>query len=1686
MKISSRKIFQHKDKAIKSFLSVLLVVGLILNGFVTIFSVSHPASVEAADTTHKRIEAFPASGTFTVPAGVTSAIFEGWGGGGGGDTGAGSGGGGAYKKATVAVSAGQEYVITVGAGGAVGGSNGGDTTVFRDPTTHLRAEGGKGGGANGGTGGTEAGDEGDSGFNGGDGVTASGTRAGGGGAGDEASASLTVPGNFFGGIGANNFSSRFYGSGGASSDAAEIAGFSGFAKVTYDLNVDVGYPVIKSYNWGRTNSDNNHTIRMPSGITVGDLLIIIFSADGPDAGAGSDHTIGVDWTEIDRDSGAQNTGSIFYKIAEGSDAATIATDAIEEAAHITLRIANGGIPTSNSANGSSTNGNPPSHDAGDTAKYLWIAAMSKDSSATETVIPDAPSGYEDFIYLHSGANITAGVDVWMATLHEESADGIEDPGTFASINEQWAAFTIAVPYDDNDAPLVTDFTPDDNATDVAIDANLVITFDEAVDAESGNINLYETVGDVLVEAFDVTTDITGTGTITITANPTSDLSNDTNYYVKIDATAFDDAASNSYAGIADETTWNFTTVAGGDTTAPIFSSVTPAASSSINSVTTSSDVGYTIDEALAATTGIITITQTGGTADGNSPHTCTLTGTALNSGAHTIDLSDTTNGCTVDTSNLVSGSIYTFTFDGEDAAGNPATTVTRNSVTFDNTVPVFSSVLPNSSSSINNVTSSSDIEYSLSESVSSGTVVATRTSGTTDDNSPHTCNLAGTALNSGAHTLNLSDTTNGCGSDVSNLVSGTVYTFAFNATDAAGNTATEVSRTSVTFDTTAPTITSVSSDKVAGSYTVDELIDIDVTFSEVVTSTGDATVTLETGVTDRTCTIAPSGESTKSCNYTVQTGDTSSDLDATISGTIADAAGNAMSNFTPTTGLAANEALVIDTTAPSAPGTPNMTDATDSGASNSDNITSDTTPDFVISCESGATVYLREGSNALGNDTCSSSTVTITSSTLTSGNYSVYARQTDVAGNTSSDSSALSVTTDTDVPVFSSVTPSASSSIDNVTSSSDIAYTLDTAVASGQVVATRTSGTTDANSPHTCTLAGTALNSGAHTLNLSDTTNSCASDVSNLVVDTVYTFTFDATDVAGNTAVQVSRTSVTFIDGTPPVRSAGSPSGALSAGTTGATLSLTTDESATCKYDTVASTAYGDMDNTFTTTGTTSHSESITGLSDGNTYTYYVRCTDGSSNANTDDYTITFSVDSASSSGVSSSGSRRTRFVAPTLSLTPLTPLVLPFIPLPESIDTPVKNVIDFFENIFPRPVVETPAETPPEELIPKETPLVFQGRWQLLPQEEINSFVLAPLPRAITNLAGKFPRLGETFEEVGIDKITDVAKLKTVKFSLPGLTERVAGGTEEELGLPQGVPVGELTSIMKERIPTEIVFAKGGSELIDYNMSLSISEEGQPEQKINTIVGRPIHLVIRPGEGVKSVKGYIVWKGKVDSDTSLELPSDSLLSSIIFAEKVFAQVQERPVRVEEKLVLLEFEYTDPDGDGIYTAEIEAPAVGGEYEIITVLEFNDPELGRKEVRLTTVVDPEGYIYEKYGDKEIRVPGAIASIYWLNPATSKYVLWPAEEYQQENPQTTNLTGSYSFLVPEGSYYLRVEASGYTSYEGKPFQVTEGSGVHNNIELKTKYWWFQILDWKTIILLAIIIMLSYNFFRDKKRG
>lgn len=139
--------------------------------------------------------------------------------------------------------------------------------------------------------------------------------------------------------------------------------------------------------------------------------------------------------------------------------------------------------------------------------------------------------------------------------------------------------------------------------------------------------------------------------------------------------------------------------------------------------------------------------------------------------------------------------------------------------------------------------------------------------------------------------------------------------------------------------------------------------------------------------------------------------------------------------------------------------------------------------------------------------------------------------------------------------------------------------------------------------------------------------------------------TVTGTDAASNEGTD---TITVTLDSTAPSRSNGSPSGTLAAGTTSTAISLTTNETATCKYGTTASVAYASQPNTFFSTNSTSHSTTVSSLSDGNSYTYYVRCQDSLSNANTSDFSISFSVNArpsrsnGSPSGALASGTTQT------------------------------------------------------------------------------------------------------------------------------------------------------------------------------------------------------------------------------------------------------------------------------------------------------------------------------------------------------------------------------------------------------------------------------------------------------------
>ena len=107
---------------------------------------------------------------------------------------------------------------------------------------------------------------------------------------------------------------------------------------------------------------------------------------------------------------------------------------------------------------------------------------------------------------------------------------------------------------DSTAPTLSSSTPSDNATAIAADANIVLNFSESVDAESGNITIKKTSDNSIFETIDVTSgQVSGSGSSQITVNPSTNFSANTEYYVLVDASAFDDASSGSYAGISSTT-----------------------------------------------------------------------------------------------------------------------------------------------------------------------------------------------------------------------------------------------------------------------------------------------------------------------------------------------------------------------------------------------------------------------------------------------------------------------------------------------------------------------------------------------------------------------------------------------------------------------------------------------------------------------------------------------------------------------------------------------------------------------------------------------------------------------------------------------------------------------------------------------------------------------------------------------------------------------------------------------------------------------------------------------------------------------------------------------------------------------------------------------------------------------------
>lgn len=175
-----------------------------------------------------------------------------------------------------------------------------------------------------------------------------------------------------------------------------------------------------------------------------------------------------------------------------------------------------------------------------------------------------PTGYAGF---SATATLAGVVEDWGTDL-----DGVslvrEPAGDTNVVRHNTVSAANASPGDDNalsgdtTPPLISSFTPADDATDVSVTTNLLVQFNENVLFGSGNIVLKLSADDSVVETFDVA----ASGQVSISGNtviidPTNDLNNGTGYYVVMDSGAVTDLAGNAYQGFSGTGVWNFTTVA---------------------------------------------------------------------------------------------------------------------------------------------------------------------------------------------------------------------------------------------------------------------------------------------------------------------------------------------------------------------------------------------------------------------------------------------------------------------------------------------------------------------------------------------------------------------------------------------------------------------------------------------------------------------------------------------------------------------------------------------------------------------------------------------------------------------------------------------------------------------------------------------------------------------------------------------------------------------------------------------------------------------------------------------------------------------------------------------------------------------------------------------------------------------
>lgn len=232
-------------------------------------------------------------------------------------------------------------------------------------------------------------------------------------------------------------------------------------------------------------------------------------------------------------------------------------------------------------------------------------------------------------------------------------------------------------------------------------------------------------------------------------------------------------------------------------------------------------------------------------------------------------------------------------------------------------------------------------------------------------------------------------------------------------------------------------------------------------------------------------------------------------------GAFTDIAGNGYVGISSNSGYRFTTAA--DVTPPAPPTTPDLSDASDTGFSNTDNITSVVNPQFRFrGTENGGTITVTASRSGVADKTCTRPGATsldgCSMSGLSQGTWTVVATHTDVNGNTSASSAALTIVIDTTAPALTAISPTRDAVGIAVNSNIQLTYNEDVYASTGDLLL-KSGGSTCPTTDQTVSSTSAAVTVSGDTVTVNPPNNFAHS--------TVQCLSFSAgviKDIAGNNA----------------------------------------------------------------------------------------------------------------------------------------------------------------------------------------------------------------------------------------------------------------------------------------------------------------------------------------------------------------------------------------------------------------------------------------------------------------------------------------------------------------------------------------------------------------------------------------